>query len=275
MCARLAGLALGVVAMLSACGSVEGPLLHWRERDGGTIDSGTPPSIAIAQNMRWQYQLTGELELDQDIDLFVIDLFQPDATELAALHAEGKVAVAYLSAGTFESFRDDAGDFPERAIGNTLIRYPDEAWLDIRDPGVRAVMAQRLDVARDQGFDGVLPTNLAGYLIDTGFELSAADQLAYSEWLATEAHARGLLIGMAGDFEQAPELVDRFDWAVHYGCIERGDCADLDVFAAQGKAVLDVETEGEPAEVCAAAEQLGINVLLKRPDFGAYRLGCL
>jgi hypothetical protein len=271
-----AGLAvMGAVAMLSACGSVEGPLLRWREQDSGVIDGGMAPAIAIAQNMRWQYQLTGEPDFESDVDLFVIDLFQPSATELAALHARGKVAVAYLSAGTFESFRDDADDFPESAIGNVLLNYPDEAWLDIRDPGVRAVMAARLEIARSKGFDGVLPTNLAGYSIDSGFDLTSADQLAYSEWLAMQAHARGLLIGMAGDFEQAPALIDRFDWAVHYGCIARGDCADLDLFAEQGKPVLDVETAGDPADVCAAAEQLGINVLLKRPDFGPYRLGCL
>jgi hypothetical protein len=271
-----AGLAvLGAVAMLSACGSVEGPLLYGRESDGGVIDAGTPAASAIAQNMRWQYQLTGEPDFDSDIDLFVVDLFQTDAAELAALRAQGKVSVAYLSAGTVESFRSDADDFPESAIGHTLIRYPDEAWLDIRDPGVRAVMAERLEIARSKGFDGVLPTNLSGYSTDTGFDLTAADQLAYSEWLATQAHARGLSIGMAGDFEQAPALIDRFDWAVHYGCIERGDCADLDVFADQGKPVLDVETDGDPAAVCAAAEQLGINVLLKRPDFGAYRVSCL
>jgi hypothetical protein len=121
----------------------------------------------------------------------------------------------------------------------------------------------------------VLPTNLSAYSIDSGFELTAADQLAYSEWLANEAHARGLLIGMAGDFEQAPALIQRFDWAVHYGCIARGDCADLDLFADQNKPVLDVETEGDPAQICAAGEQLGLNVLVKRPDFGAYRVGCL
>lgn len=263
-------------AVLSACSSVDGALLHYRAgADGGSSDAGASP-IAIAQNMSWQYQLTGPLQLDDaEIDLFVIDLFAPEAPELAALHDAGKVAVAYLSAGTFESFRNDADAFPQSVIGNTLANYPDEAWLDIRDATVRALMAARLDVARDVGFDGVLPTNLSGYRTDTGFDLTADDQRAYSAWLADEAHARGLAIGMAGDFEQASELIDRFDWAVHFGCIERGDCADLEPFSARGKPVLDIETEGDPAEVCAAGAQLGLNVLLKRSQFDAYRVGCL
>lgn len=267
-------LALGVAA---ACGSVEGPLLHRVARPdaGDDAGEGDPPAIAIAQDMSWQYQLTGEVELEADVQLLVIDLFALDAARIAELHEQNKVVIAYLSAGTFESFRADADAFPASAIGNRLISYPNEAWLDVRHPEVRAVMAARLDVARDRGFDGLLPTNLSGYRADTGFDLSADDQRAYSAWLADETHARGMLIGMAGDFVQAPQLIDRFDWAVHYGCIARGDCDDLDLFAERGKPVLDVETEGEPDEVCAAGEQLGLNVLLKRPQFDAYRVGCL
>lgn len=269
-------LALGVV---TACGTVEGPLLHQvgdrDASDGADAGGSGAPPIAIAQDMTWQYQLTGEIDLDADVELLVIDLFALDAERIAQLHQQGKVVVAYLSAGTFESFRADADAFPESAIGNPLDNYPDEAWLDIRHPEVRALMAARLDIGRDKGFDGLLPTSLSGYLSDTGFDLTADDQRAYSEWLAAETHARGLLIGMAGDFEQAPQLIDRFDWAVHFGCVARGDCDDLDLFADRGKPVLDVETEGDPAEVCAAAQQLGINVLLKNPQFDAYRVGCL
>jgi hypothetical protein len=275
---------VGFVALiglvLGACGAVEGPLLRRIDSDAVAPDGeagldASGPSSAIAQNVTWQYQLTGTIDYEADVDLFVIDLFEPDSAQLADLHARGKIAIAYLSAGTRESYRDDADQFPESAVGNELASYPDEAWLDIRDTTVRALMAARLTLARDKGFDGVLPTNLAAYRIDTGFDLTADDQRDYNLWLATQAHARALLIGLAGDFLQAEQTVDQFDWAVHFGCIARGDCAALDVFKQRGKAVLDVEIEGEAAEVCAQAEQLGINVLMKRPQFDAYRLGCL
>lgn len=268
-----AWLAIGVLGVLSGCGSAEGPLLRSIGDAGG--DAAVVPSMSIAQDMAWQYQLTGELDLEQEVQLFVIDLFQPEPAQLDALHAEGKVVVAYLSAGTFESFRSDVAAFPDSAIGNTLDSYPDEAWLDIRDPGVRAAMAARLSRARDKGFDGVVPTNLSGYRADSGFDLTADDQREYSAWLADEAHARGLSIAMAGDFEQAAELVAMFDWAVHFGCIERQDCADLEVFRSAGKPVFDIETRGTPEEICPLGVEQGINVLIKRPGFDAYRVGCL
>jgi hypothetical protein len=266
--------------LLVACSAVEGPLLVRSSAPSdaaieGGGGAGPNPDLPIAQNMSWQYQLSGELDLDVDAQLFVIDLFELDAAEIAALHAEGKVLVAYLSAGTRESFRADADDFPDSVIGNTHPGYPNESWLDVRAEAVRAVMAARLDLARDKGFDGLVPTSLSSYRADTGFDLTAEDLRAYSAWLAAEAHARGLYVAMTDDFEQVQLLAGHFDWAIHFGCIARGDCNELDPFVAQGKPVLDVEFEGEQAQVCAAAAALGLNVLIKRPQFDAFRVGCL
>ena len=261
-----------------ACSAAEGPLLVRQDpaRDAATEgDAGSSSGLPIAQNMSWQYQLSGEPDLDIDAQLFVIDLFELDVTDIAAQRARGKVLVAYLSAGTVESYRADAGDFPDSAIGNVHPAYPNEAWLDVRSEGVRAVMAARLDLARDKGFDGIVPTSLSSYLNDTGFDLTAEDLRAYSTWLASEAHARGLYVGMTDDFEQVELLAEHYDWAIHFGCIERGDCAELDLFVGQGKPVLDVEFEGDQAEICAAGAALGLNVLIKRPQFDAYRVGCL
>jgi hypothetical protein len=46
--------------------------------------------------------------------------------------------------------------------------------------------------------------------------LTAADQLAYNKFLATEAHKRGLLIGLKNDVDQVPVAMGRpcghFGW---------------------------------------------------------------
>jgi hypothetical protein len=230
--------------------------------------------LPLAEGAAWQYQLVEAIDPALPVELFIVDLFEAEQPSIDAMHASGKLVVAYLSAGTREDFRDDADRFPDAAVGNPLANYPNEAWLDVRDATVRSVMAARLDVAQAKRFDGVLPTNMTAYTSDSGFALSAADQLAYTVWLAAEARRRGLSVGMSGDFGRSAELVAHHDFALGYGCLARGTCAQLAPFAAQGKPVLDVETEGEQAAVCAAAAQQGVNALLKQSRFGAYRVGC-
>jgi hypothetical protein len=280
--AALVRLASGVI--LVGCGTTEGPLLHALDGsvavdDGGAMldaDSAAPSASApvFPPDVTWQYQLVGTIDPELDAQLYVIDLFNAPQSVIDRLHAQGKLAVAYLSAGTLENFRTDMNQFPRAAVGRALQSYPDESWLDVRDQGVRARMAARLDLARSKGFDGMLPTNLTAYLHDSGFDLSAADQADYSAWLSQQTHARGMHVGMSGDFGQLDALGPQFDWAVDFGCIENADCEQLAPFSAQGKPVLDVETEGEIATICQRAASYGINALLKRPDFGAYRLGC-
>ena len=144
----------------------------------------------------------------------------------------------------------------------------------MRDATVRALMAARLDTVRNKGFDGVFPTSLSAYKHDNGFDLTAADQADYTAWLAEQARARGLRVGMGDDFARVGELGTHFDFAIQYECIARGDCALLDPFRAQGKTVLDIETQGTRDEMCRLAAQYQVNAILKQPGFGASLVGC-
>ena len=69
-----------------------------------------------APNSTWQWQLTG-LPVDQSVDVAVydIDLFDNDASVVAALHARGRKVICYMDAGSWEDFRPDAGAVPRRA----------------------------------------------------------------------------------------------------------------------------------------------------------------
>jgi hypothetical protein len=278
---RVGAASVGLV-LLASCGVTEGPLLH-AVGDAGALreDSGAAGANAagtgaplIAQGAPWQYQLTGAVDPALDAQLFVIDLFDVESDVIAQLHASGKRVAAYLSAGTRESYRDDAAQFPASAVGRPLDEYPKESWLDVRDGSVRQLMAARLDVARNKGFDAVLPTNLTAYQHDSGFNLTADDEVQYSTWLADQTRQRGLAAGIAGDFTLSGPMIDHFDFGMHYGCIARDDCDLLAPLAAQGKPVLDVEIEGDLNEMCRRAADLGINAILKRPDYGAYRAVC-
>jgi hypothetical protein len=222
--------------------------------------------------MRLHYQITGVPQLDAAADLFVLDLFDTDAAELAALHARGRVAVAYLSAGSLEPWRPDADDFPEQAIGDRLEDYPSESWLDIRDPSVRALMTIRLELARDKGFDGIYPGSLDAYRSQSGFTLSESDQLDYDRFLATEARALGLSPGMSGDF--GAQLVDAFDWIISFGCFAADSCERLQPWVASGKPVFDLEQQGELSELCQMAHALGISVVMRQPSESAWSRSC-
>ena len=112
---------------------------------------------------------------------------------------------------------------------------------------------------------------------DTGFPISYADQLAYNVWLASEAHQRGLSIGLKNDPEQVDDLVDHFDWALTEGCFDQGWCGEMEPFIDAGKAVFAAEytdTGITTSDFCDEAEVLGIDAILKHRELGRFVERC-
>lgn len=233
------------------------------------------PALATS----WQWQLSG-LPVDQSVPatMYDLDLFETEASTVAALHAQGRRVVCYISVGSWEEWRPDAADFPAEVIGNDYEGWPGEKWLDIRRLDLLApLMTARLDLCRAKGFDGVEPDNIDGYTNGTGFPLTAADQLRYNRWLAQAAHARGLSIGLKNDPEQVAELIDDFDWALTEDCFAQGWCDQLRPFVVAGKAVFAAEytdTGITTADFCAQARTMQFNAILKHRDLDAWREAC-
>jgi hypothetical protein len=194
---------------------------------------------------------------------------------VAQLHAQGRRAVCYLSAGTVEQGRPDTGDFPSEVQGKALPDYPDERWLDVRRLDVLGpIMESRLDLCAAKGFDGVEADNVDAYANDSGFPLTAADQLAYNRFLAHAAHARGLSIGLKNDLDQVAELEPDFDWALDEQCFQYDECDKEQPFVRAGKAVFEVEYERDTATFCPAARAAGLMAMRKRLDLDAWRETC-
>jgi hypothetical protein len=215
----------------------------------------------------WQWQLQGDLNPNYSVDFYDVDLFDTNAQTIASLQAQGTAVVCYFSAGSYEEWRDDAGDFPSGALGASLDDWPGERWLDIRSPQVWELMAARLDVAMERGCDAVEPDNIDAYINDSGFPLSAADQLTYNRYLATQTHLRGMAIGLKNDQDQVESLVDVFDFALNEQCHEFDECALLLPFLAAGKAVFIAEYDdfyrGEGfQELCASSIETGFSTLV-------------
>ena len=153
-------------------------------------------------------------------------------------------------------------------MGNALDGWAGERWLDTRSANVRAVMMARMDLAKSKGCDGVDPDNVDGYTNKPGFPLTAATQLDYNRFLATQAHARGLAVGLKNGVAQLSDLASAFDFAVNEQCFQYNECSGYSVFTVQGKPVFNVEyqTKWKDATtrqtLCAKAKALSLRTLV-------------
>jgi hypothetical protein len=232
-----------------------------------------------APGTSWQIQYTGTLKLNLDVDAYDLDLFDLDASpadEVGALHAKRRRVVCYFSAGSWEDWRPDAADFPPATIGNPLADWPGESWLDIRTSSVRRIMQKRLDLAAEIGCDAVDPDNVDGYTHDSGFPLTAANQLSFNKFLANEAHKRGLAVGLKNDLDQIPQLLGSFDFAVNESCFAYDECDLLLPFVDHDKAVFQIEygTSSLARRVCRQANALDLDTIIKTTSLNATRTAC-
>ena len=241
------------------------------------VVTAAPPPGAIWQptpGTSWQWQLTGTIDTSFDVQMYDIDLFDTPKSTIDTLHGQGRVVICYFSAGSWEDWRPDAADFPANVKGNSN-GWPGEKWLDIRNiAALSPIMQARLDLAVDKGCDGVEPDNVDGYNNKTGFPLTGNDQLTYNRWLADQAHARGLSVGLKNDVEQVTQLEPYFNWALDEQCFEYNECDLLLPFVQAGKAVFGVEYSGSLASFCPEANSMDFDWLKKNENLNASREAC-
>ena len=239
-------------------------------RDLPPMDPWWQPSPGVT----WHWQLSKSLVLWRDVDMYDIDMFENDGSVVDFLHADGQVVVAYISAGSWEQWRPDADDFPQEVIGNKN-GWKGERWLDIRRIDlIGPIMEARLDMAVDRGYDGIEFDNVDGYTNNTGFPLTAQDQLNYNIWLAEAAHARGLSVGLKNDIEQVVELEPYFDWAINEQCFQYEECEGLLVFINNGKPVFNVEYKKGLKKFCPQANEWGFSSMKKKRKLNAWCKNC-
>jgi hypothetical protein len=206
--------------------------------------------------------------------MYDIDLFDTPQQTIDELHAQGKTVICYFSAGSWEAWRPDADQFSADIKGRSN-GWPGEVWLDIRNlDQLGPIMQARLDMAVNKNCDGVDPDNVDGYTNNTGFPLSYQDQIAFNSWLASEAHQRGLSIGLKNDLDQIEDLVNDFDWALNEQCFQYNECDLLLPFIHAGKAVFGIEYNGDTRQFCAQANRMGFDTLYKNLDLDAWRVDC-
>jgi len=224
--------------------------------DQPTAVPGTPSTVDIKSTNspsywspspkdRFQIQLSEyPPDLQADVDVFELDLFETTKDEISFLHTAGKKVICYMNAGAWEEFRPDAADFPAEIIGNAY-----------------------------DGWEGVDTDNINGFQQNTGFPIAAQDQLSYNIWLTEQAHARGLSIAMKNNNIQVTQLVDYFDYAVVEDYAVYDECDDFLPFALQGKTVFQIEYTDNwymPKDFCAESLSNRFTPLFKNRELDAW-----
>jgi len=248
---------------------------------GGTGAGGSSTLWQPKPGTTWQWQLSGSIDTSVDAAMFDVDLFETNPSVIDALHAKGRVVVCYFSAGSREDWRPDASAFAASDYGKGLAGWPGENWLDVRSANVRTIMKKRLDLAVSKKCDGVEPDNVDGYANDSGFPLTEANQLDYNQFLAAEAHARKLSVGLKNALDLVPKLLSHFDWALNEECLTYKECNLLAPFIQANKAVFHVEYVDQSSQgaakksaVCGQSSIQGFSTLIKTWDLDAWRLTC-
>lgn len=232
-----------------------------------------PPPVGTS----WHIQLNGIPSDTTIADVYVVDLFDTPQTFIDALHAGGRHAICYFNAGAWEDWRTDAAQFPQHVLGKSLSGWPGERWLDVRAPEVSLRLGLRLDLAVQKHCDGVDPDNIDGFTNDTGFPLTAEDQLVFNRFIADEAHRRGLAVGLKNDLTQIPDLIGSFDWALNEECFAYAECDRLTPFIAAQKPVFSIEYGGQSLadSVCPRAQARQFSTLVMPLSLdGSARIAC-
>ena len=231
----------------------------------------------------WQWQLSKDINTSYNVAVYDVDLVETPQNVIDKLHSEGKKVICYFSGGSYESYRDDASDFNESILGNILVGWDNEKWLDIRSASLKPIMRARLDLAVEKRCDGVEPDNMDAFQNNSGFPLSSDDQLAYNKFIANEAHDRNLSVALKNDVDQIKELEPYYDFAVNEQCYFYKECEQLRPFLDMNKAVFNAEydekyvknSDGARDVLCTQARADRISTLVLPLDLDdSFRYSC-
>jgi len=227
--------------------------------------------------LTWQWQLEETVDTTIEAEVYDLDLYV-DQSVIDEFHARGSKVICYISVGSYEDWRPDADQFPAEVLGKDYEGWSGENWLDIRRIDLLApLMRARLDLCAAKGFDGIEPDNIEIFNQKTGFPLTYADQLAYARWLADEAHARGLAIGIKNAPEMVPDSLSFFDFAVTEDAFYYDWIAEMLPFIDAGKPVFAAEYTDMPVDfnaACAWGKEHDVSFILKDRGLTSYLGTC-
>jgi hypothetical protein len=206
--------------------------------------------------------------------VYDIDGEGASASDVAAIHAAGAIAVCYVDVGTLEMGRSDYSEFPASVIGPAVQGWPGENWLLVTAANQSIILplmkARFQNWCLAKGFDAIEPDNLDGWTNISN--ITETDNVAYDLAVGKLANALPLSIGLKNvmtdlDASQYPSFLAEFQWALNEQCYEYSECDTYTAagsFLPAGKAVFDVEYNVSPT--CSNADSAHINAQLTDLD---------
>jgi hypothetical protein len=230
----------------------------------------------------FQWDLEEPVPTTVNATVYDIDMFDNHAALVAKLHTMGRHVICYIDVGSWESYRPDAKKYPPSILGKQYPHYPQERFVDIRALDVLGpILAARFDLCKKKGFDAIEPDNIDTYQANTGFPLTAHDELTFIAWLIDRAHQRGLSIGQKNDPAQTSKVEHAFDWALLEECFHYQFCDRFRPYVADGKAVFDTEYTNHTSvpeflhgDCVENARRFDFFLIYKHLSLNAYRVTC-
>ncbi|POR37457.1 Uncharacterized protein TPAR_02341 [Tolypocladium paradoxum] len=193
----------------------------------------------------WQIVLRNPVDLSAalspDVDVYDLDVYENPAATIAALRNRGKRVVCYFSAGSYEDWRADKGEFKDGDLGKQLRGWRGERWLRLSSENVRRIMRQRVKYAAGKGCDAIDPDNVDGYQNDNGLGLTADDSISFMAFLHGEASKYNMSLGLKNAGDIIPSVLNLTDFHVNEQCVEHAECATFAAYISAGKPVFHIE----------------------------------
>lgn len=240
-------------------------------------------SAAPEPRADWDWQLSENIAPPRGVQVLDFDPDNVTRAQVMALNNAGVYTICYVSVGTLENWRHDVNMFYDQnifyrpVVGKQYDEWPDEFFLDIRNPGLKHVMAKRFMDCALKGFKAIEPDNLDVYENESGFEISREDTLRYIGELVKAAHSVGLEIGQKNVPELTGDLVGMMDFVITESCYQDGWCDQVSAYLDAGKPVFDAEYNDREIDfnkACEVAENMGISMILKDRDLTSFRQVC-
>ncbi|KAK6503568.1 hypothetical protein TWF481_008582 [Arthrobotrys musiformis] len=217
----------------------------------------------------WQITLIGPPNnTDEKVSAYDLDLFDNSLSFIASLKLKGYKIICYFSAGSYEDWRPDSKNFTKEDYGEAMDGWEGEWWVDTNSENIRSITSERIALAQSKGCDAIDPDNINGYQNPTGFNLTEEDAVSFVEFMAGEAHGRGMAMGLKNGGAIVDQVVEFTDFCVQESCVAYNECGPYRRFLEYNSPVFHLEYPDESemtvAEICSPKNGAqGFSTLIK------------